>query len=89
MVFLFLNGNVNAVSVEVKLGKIKIFEVTRNMKLKCGGVEERWMQVIDVDINQDDNYPGTWHKIITSRRLCVGYVAGCASAHFYSVCEGS
>ena len=51
VVFLFLNGNVNAVSVDVKLGKIKIFEVTCNMKLKCGGVEERWMQVVDVDMN--------------------------------------
>ena len=52
------------------------------MKLKCGDIEGGWMQVIDVDMNQDDSRPGTWHKITTHRRLCKGYVAGCASAHF-------
>ena len=43
------------------------------------------MQVVDVDMNRDDTCPGTWHKITTPRRLCLGYVhvAGCASAHFY------
>ena len=24
------------------------------MKLKCGGVEGGWMQVVDVDMNRDD-----------------------------------
>ena len=60
-----------------------LFKVTCNMKLKCGGVEGGWMQVVDVDMNRDDSCPGTWHKITTPRRLCLGYVAGCASAHFY------
>ena len=60
-----------------------LFEVTCNMKLKCGGVEGGWMQVVDVDMNRDDSCPGTWHKITTPRRLCLGNVAGCASAHFY------
>ena len=42
------------------------------------------MQVVDVDMNRDDSCPGTWHKIITPRRLCLGSVsAGCASAYFY------
>ena len=59
-----------------------LFKVTCNMKLKCGGVEGGWMQVVDVDMNRDDSCPGTWHKITTPRRLCLGYVAGCASAHF-------
>ena len=60
-----------------------LFRVTCNMKLKCGGVEGGWMQVVDVDMNRDDSCPGTWHKITTPRRLCLGYVAGCASASFY------
>ena len=61
-----------------------LFEVTCNMRLKCGGIEGGWMQVVDVDMNRDDNCPGTWHKITTPRRLCLGsVVAGCASAHFY------
>ena len=61
-----------------------LFEVTCNMKLRCGGVEGGWMQVVDVDMNQNDSCPGTWHKIYTPRRLCLGLItAGCASAHFY------
>ena len=60
-----------------------LFEVICNMKLKCGGVEGGWMQVVDVDMNRDDNCPGTWSRITTPRRLCLGYVAGCSSAHFY------
>ena len=28
-----------------------LFKVTCNMKLKCGGVEGGWMQVVDVDMN--------------------------------------
>ena len=59
-----------------------LYKVKCNMKLKCGGVEGGWMQVIDVDMNQDDSCPGTWHKITAPRRLCLGYAAGCASAHF-------
>ena len=61
-----------------------LFKVTCNMKLKCGGVEGGWMQVIDVDMNRDDTCPGTWHKITSPRRLCLGYIVGCASAHFYT-----
>ena len=60
-----------------------LFKVKCNMKLKCGGVEGGWMQVVDVDMNRDDSCPGTWHKIATPRRLCLGYVAGCTSAHFF------
>jgi len=60
-----------------------LFEVTCNMKLRCGGVEGGWMQVVDVDMNRDDSCPGTWHKITTPRRLCLGNVAGCASAQYY------
>ena len=61
-----------------------LFKVTCNMKLKCGGVEGGWMQVVDVDMNRDDSCPGTWKKTTTPRRLCLGSVAaGCASAHFY------
>ena len=60
-----------------------LFKVTCNMKLKCGGVEGGWMQVVDVDMNRDDSCPGTWQKITTPRRLCLGSVAaGCAPAHF-------
>ena len=61
-----------------------LFKVTCNMKLKCGGVEGGWMQVVDVDMNRDKSCPGTWHMITSPRRLCIGSVAaGCASAHFY------
>ena len=38
-----------------------LFKLKCNMKLKCGGVEGGWMQVVDVDMNQDDSCPGTWH----------------------------
>ena len=57
--------------------------MTCNMKLKCGGVEGGWMQVVDVDMNRDDSCPGTWQKITTPRRLCLGNVAECSSAHFF------
>ena len=60
-----------------------LFKVTCNMKLKCGGVEGGWMQIVDVDMNRDKSCPGTWNMITTPRRLCLGSaVAGCASAHF-------
>ena len=60
-----------------------LFKVTCNMKLKCGGVEGGWMQVVDVDMNRDDSCPGTWQKTTTPRRLCLGSVAaGCAPAQF-------
>ena len=59
------------------------FNVTCNMKLKCGGVEGGWMQVVDVDLNRDDSCPGEWKKITTPKRLCLGSGAGCVSAHFY------
>ena len=36
-----------------------LFKVTCNMKLKCGGVEGGWMQVVDVDMNRDDSCLGT------------------------------
>jgi len=28
------------------------FKVTCNMKLKCGGIEGGWMQVLDMDMNR-------------------------------------
>ena len=59
-------------------------KVTCNMKLKCGGLEGGWMQVIDVDMNRDESCPGTWQNITTPRRLCQGIDAGCFSAHFYT-----
>ena len=60
-----------------------LFKVTCNMKLKCGGVEGGWMQVVDVDMNRDDSCPGTWQKITNPRKLCLGLSsAGCASANF-------
>ena len=59
-----------------------LFKVTCNMKLKCGGIEGGWMQVADVDMSRDDSCPGTWHKITTPRRLCLGDIAGCAPANF-------
>ena len=73
-------GTIGQYWIKTNQGK---FNVTCNMKLKCGGVEGGWMQVVDVDMNRDDSCPGTWQKITTPRRLCVGSVAaGCASAHF-------
>ena len=57
-------------------------EVTCNMQLKCGGIEGGWMQVVDVDMNRDDSCPGTWHKITTPKRLCIGYSIGCIPANF-------
>ena len=59
-----------------------LFKVKCNMKLKCGGVEGGWMQVVDVDMNRDDSCPGTWHKITWPRRLCIGQEKGCNPAHF-------
>ena len=59
-----------------------IFEVTCNMKLKCGGVEGGWMQVVDIDMDKGDSCPDTWKEITTPRRLCLGDVPGCTSAHF-------
>ena len=52
-----------------------LFEITCNMKLKCGGVEGGWMQVIGIDMNQGDSCPDTWKEITTPRRLCLGDVA--------------
>ena len=61
-----------------------LFKVTCNMKLKCGGVEGGWMQVVDVDMNRDDSCPGTWQKITNPRKLCLGFLsAGCAPANFH------
>ena len=60
-----------------------LFKVTCNMKLKCGGVEGGWMQVVDADMNRDDSCPGTWRKISNPKILCLGLsTAGCASAYF-------
>ena len=62
-----------------------LFEVTCNMKLKCGGLEGGWIQVVDVDMNRDDSCPGTWNLVTTPRRLCLGsHAAGCASTHFFA-----
>jgi len=53
------------------------------MKLKCGGVEGGWMQVVDVDMNRNDSCPGTWRKITNPKKLCMGLSsAGCATANF-------
>ena len=61
-----------------------LFKVTCNMKLKCGGVEGGWMQVVDVDMNRDDSCPGTWQRITNPRKLCLGLSSGgCASANFH------
>ena len=58
--------------------------MTCNMKLKCGGVEGGWMQVVDVDMNRDDSCLGTWQKITNPRKLCLGLSSGgCASANFH------
>ena len=42
------------------------------------------MEIVDIDMNQDDSWPGTWQNITTPRRLCQGNDAGCSSAHFYT-----
>jgi len=52
-----------------------LFEITCNMKLKCGGVEGGWMQVFNLDMNRGDSCPDTWKEITTPRRLCLGDVA--------------
>ena len=51
------------------------FKVTCNMKLKCGDIEGGWMEVVNVDMNRDESCPGTWNKITTPRRLCLGSAA--------------
>ena len=56
--------------------------VTCNMKLKCGGIEGGWMQVVDVDMNRDDTCPGSWQYVINPKKLCQGGDAGCSSAQF-------
>ena len=60
-----------------------VVEVTCNMKLNCGGVEGGWTKVVDIDMNRGDSCPDTWKEIIAPRKLCLGYVAGCASANFF------
>ena len=56
------------------------------MKLKCGGVEGGWMQVVDTDMNRDDDTcPGTWQNVINPRKLCLGLTdAECASVDFHA-----
>ena len=66
-----------------------VFEVTCNMKLKCGGIEGGWMQVIDVDMDRDNSCPANWHYITSPRRLCLGYSIGCVPAHRSFLCKGS
>ena len=56
--------------------------VTCNMKLKCGGIEGGWMQVVDVDMDRDDTCPGSWQYIDNPHKLCQGNVGGCTSAQF-------
>ena len=56
--------------------------VTCNMKLKCGGIEGGWMQVVDVDMDRDDTCPGSWQYIVNPHKLCQGNVAGCTAAQF-------
>ena len=55
------------------------------MDLQCGGVEGRWIQIVDVNMAQDNSCPGAWRIITSLRKLCVGGVkAGCDSAHFHT-----
>ena len=64
-------------------GKNGVHKVTCNMKLKCGGIEGGWMQVVNVDMNKDTTCPVGWQTIAVPRRLCIGSsTRGCASAHF-------
>ena len=56
--------------------------VTCNMKLKCGGLEGGWMQVVDLDMTRDESCPGMWQRITTPRRLCQGNDPGCSPANF-------
>ena len=72
-------GSVGQYWIKTDEGK---FKVTCDMKLKCGGVGGGWMQVVDVDMSRDDTCPGTWHKITSPRRLCLGYGPGCNPAQF-------
>ena len=73
-------GTIDQYWIKTDEGK---FKVTCNMKLKCGGVEGGWMQVVDVDMNRDDNCPGTWGITAIPRNLCLGIsTAGCATALF-------
>jgi len=72
-------GNVGQYWIKTNEG---VFEVTCDMQLKCGGIEGGWMQVVDVNMNRDESCPGTWYKVTTPRRLCIGYNKGCNSAHF-------
>ena len=73
-------GTVDQYWIKTNEGLLK---VTCNMKLKCGGVEGGWMQVVDVDMNRDDSCPGTWRKITNPKKLCLGLsTGGCASANF-------
>ena len=64
-------------------GKNRVLKVTCNMKLKCGGIEGGWMQVVNVDMNKDITCPVGWQTITVPRRLCISSsTSGCASAHF-------
>jgi len=64
-------------------GNDGVNKLTCNMKLKCGGIEGGWMQVVDVDMNKDSTCPKSWQTITNLRTLCVGgTAAGCTSAHF-------
>ena len=75
-------GTINQYWIKTDEG---LFKVTCNMKLKCGGVEGGWMQVVDVDMNRDDSCPGTWQKTTNPKKLCLGLSSGgCASANFHA-----
>ena len=60
-----------------------MFEVACSIKLKCGGPEGGWMQVIYIDMECDDNCPARWYEVTSPRKLCLGHAVGCVPAHFY------
>ena len=76
----FSRGRTSKYWIATKEG---VYEVACNMKLKCGGVEGGWMQVIDIDMDRDDSCPGKWYKVKSPRGLCLGHAATCVPTHFY------
>ena len=62
-----------------------LYQIKCKMGLQCGGVEGGWMQVVDINSNQDNSCPGAWRMITSPRKFCVGGEnAGCNSAHFHT-----
>ena len=64
-------------------GNNGVLKVTCNMKLKCGGIEGGWMQVVDVDMNKDTTCPAGWQTITVPRSSVGRYQYFASGIRYY------